>query len=175
MTASPSFDRQRIDRRTDRPGDRDRRRDEQELISLVGGAILAQFLQLENLAHGHPHDRDGDPVPGLVDALFALVRPYLAAPGVARQRRELGALDPLQGLEGKARRVAAGIAVPAPELLAALHLSGADDDVVAALHGDALLLCGLVEVLAGNAIAVVERVDALEARDVEEHAAADHL
>ena len=34
---------------------------------------------------------------------------------------------------------------------------------------------GVVEVLAGDAVAVVERVHALEARHVEEHAAADHL
>src|SRR4051812_11209950 len=102
MMAGPSFDRQRIDRRADRTGDRDGRRDEQKLIGLVGGAILAQFLQLENLAHGHPHDRNGDPVPGLVDALLALVRAHLATPCIGRERGKLGALDPLQSLEGEA-------------------------------------------------------------------------
>src|SRR4029079_12475573 len=109
------------------------------------------------------------------DALLALVRPHLAAPSVARERCELGPLDPLQGLEGEARRVAARIAVPAPELLAALHHAGADDDVVATLHRDALLLRRLVEVLAGDAVAVVERIQALEARHIEQYAAADHL
>src|SRR6186713_3384185 len=110
MTASPSLDRQRIDRRADRAGDRDRRGDEQEFVSLVGGAIVAQLLQLENLAHGHAHDRDGDPVPGLVDTLLALVRADFAAPGVGGERRQFRALDPFQGLEGEARRVAARIA-----------------------------------------------------------------
>src|SRR5262249_30020757 len=132
-------------------------------------------LELEDLAHGHAHDRDRDPVPRLVDAFLALVRADLAAPGVARQRCELGALDPVERLEREARRVAARIAVPAADLLAALHLSGAHDDVVAALDVDALLLRGVVEILAGDAVAVLERLDALEARDVEQHAATDHL
>src|ERR1051325_1265298 len=150
------LDRQGIDRRADAAGDRDRGRDEQELVGLVGGAVLAELLQLEDLAHGHAHDRDGDPVPGLVDAVLALVRPHLAAPGVGGERRKLGALDPLQGLEGEARRVAARIAVPAAELLAALHLAGAHDHVIAALELDLLRLGAIVEVLAGDAIAVVE-------------------
>src|SRR5579872_5559187 len=58
MTAARSLDRQRIDRRTDRAGDGDRRRDEHEFIHLVGGAIVCEFLEVEYLAHGHAHDRD---------------------------------------------------------------------------------------------------------------------
>jgi len=38
-----------------------------------------------------------------------------------------------------------------------------------------LRLGAVVEVLAGDAVAVVEAIDALESRHVEEHAAADHL
>src|SRR3984957_1669269 len=136
------FDRQRIGRRADRASDRDRRRDEHELVDAVGGAILGEVFERENLAHGHAHDRDGDPVPRLVDAAFGVVRPHLAAPGVAGQRRELGLGDELQRLESKARRVAAGIAVPATGLETALHLPGAHDDVVAALACGVLLLRG---------------------------------
>src|SRR6185503_9401592 len=66
-----SFDRQRIDRRANRAGNRDCRRDEQEFVSLVGGAVVGQLLELEDLAHGHAHDRDRDPVPGLIDAFVA--------------------------------------------------------------------------------------------------------
>src|SRR6185437_13283906 len=77
------LDRQRIDRRADCAGDRNRRRDEQEFIDLVGGAVVRELLELEDLAHGHPHDRDRDPVPGLVDAVLAFVWTHLAAPGVA--------------------------------------------------------------------------------------------
>src|ERR1035437_1881995 len=59
MTASPSFDRQRIDRRADRAGDRNGRRHEHELVDLVGGAIVGELLEIEDLAHGHAHDQIG--------------------------------------------------------------------------------------------------------------------
>src|SRR5467141_4121924 len=145
----PSLDPEWIGRRAYRAGDRDRRRDEHELVDLVGQAVLGQILEIEYLAHGHAHDRDGDPVPGLVDAAFGVVRPHLAAPSVARKRGQLGARDPLERLEGKAGRVAAGIAVPAAGLETTLHLAGPHDDVVTALDGHALRFCGVVEVLAG--------------------------
>ena len=95
---------------------------------------------------------------------FGLVRTHLAAPGVAGERGELGARHPFERLEGKAGRVAAGIAVPASGLEAALHLAGAHDHVVAALDGDALRLRGVVEILAGDAVAVLERLLAQRAR-----------
>src|SRR5664279_5007776 len=151
MTASRSLDRQRVDRRADRAGDRDRRRHEHELVDLVGGAIVGELLEIEDLAHGHAHDRDRDPMPGLVDALLALVRAHLAAPGIAGKRRQFGALDPFQRLEGEARRVAARIAVPAAGLDAAFHLAGAHDHVIAALERDALLFRRLVEIGTGHA------------------------
>src|SRR4029077_2073470 len=153
----------------------DRWRNEHELVDLVGGAVLGEILEVEDLAHGHAHDRDGDPVPGLVDAAFGVVRTHLAAPGVARQRRKLGFRHPFQRLEGEAGRVAAGVTVPAPDLEATLHLSGAHDHVVAALDRHALRLGGVVEILAGDAIAVLEALLAHRARDVEEHAAPHHL
>src|SRR5262249_30677406 len=160
---------------SDRAGDRDRRCDEHELVNLVGSAIVSEILQVENLAHGHAHDRDRDPVPGLVDAAFGVVRPHLAAPGVACERRKLGASHPFERLEGKARRVSAGITVPAPDLEAALHLAGAHHHVVAALDGHPLRFGGVVEILAGDAVPVLEPFLAERARDVEEDAAAYHL
>src|SRR5215813_13390327 len=169
------LDRQWIHRAPDRAGDRDRGCDEHEHVDLVGRAVVGELLEIEDLAHGHAHDRDGDPVPRLIDAGLGLVGAHLAAPRIRRERGELDPLDPFQCLEREAGRVAARIAVPAARLLAALHLPGAHDHVVAALHRDALLLRGLVEVRAGDAVAVLERVDALVARDVEQHAAADHL
>src|SRR3954462_4342560 len=142
-----SFDGERIDRRADRAGDRDRRRDEQEFVGLVGGAVVGKLLELEDLAHGHAHDRDGDPVPRLIDALLALVRPHFAAPGVGGERGKLDLLDEIERLETKARRVATRIAVPASGLLAALHHAGAHDDVVAALERDVLFFRRAVEVV----------------------------
>src|SRR5664279_4649923 len=176
MIRAPTlFDRQRVDRRADRAGDRNGRRHEHELVDFVDGAIIRDSLEIEDLSHGHAHDRDGDPVPGLVDALLALVGPHFAAPGVAGKRRQFGAIDPFQRFEREAGRVAARIAVPASSLDAAFHLAGAHDHVIAALERDALLFCRLVEVDAGHAVAVIERFHALEARHVEQHAAADHL
>src|SRR5262249_8047968 len=74
-----------------------------------------------------------------------------------------------------ARCVSAGITVPAPDLEAALHLASAHDHVVAALDGHALRLGGVVEVLAGDAVPIVERLLAESARDVEQNTAAHHL
>src|SRR5205814_317139 len=66
-------------------------------------------------------------------------------------------------------------AVPALGGEAALHLAGAHDEIVAALERDALLLGGIVEIGAGDAVTVAKRFLAECARDVEEHTAADHL
>src|SRR2546423_15698543 len=115
------LDGERIGGRSHRARDRDRRRDEQELVHLVCSAVFGEFLHVEDLAHGHAHHRDRDPVPGLVDSWLGLVRPHLAAPVLGSERRELRALDPLEGLEREARRVSARIAVPAPGLELGLH------------------------------------------------------
>ena len=114
-------------------------------------------------------------MPGLVDAAFGVVRPYLASPGVACERREFGACHPFEGVERKARCISARIAVPAPDLEAALHLAGAHDDVVAALDGHPLRFGCAVEILAGDTVTILERLLAERARDVEEDAAAHHL
>jgi hypothetical protein len=113
-------------------------------------------------------------VPGLVDAGLGLVGPHLAAPGVARERGKLGALDPLECFEREAGRVAAGIAVPAARVELGLHLPRANDDEVAAPDFDALALRRGIEVGAGDAIAVFQHLPAEGARHVEENAAADH-
>jgi hypothetical protein len=142
---------------------------------LMASGLVGELLDMEDLAHGHPHDGNGDPVPGLVDAALGIVRPDLAAPGVARERRELRARDPIERLESEAGGVAAGIAIPAAGLETALHLSGAHDHVVPALDGHALRPRGIVEILARDAVSVLERLLAARARHIEQDAAADHL
>src|SRR5262249_10973004 len=139
------------------------------------GAVLSELLDVEDLAHGHAHHGDRDPVPGLVDAGLRLVGTHLRAPGVGGERGELRTLHPLQGLEGHARRVAAGVAVPAAAGEALLELPGAHNDVVAAFQLDVLLLGGHVEVSAGDTVAVLQALLAQRARYVEEHAAPHHL
>src|SRR5262249_60299337 len=97
-------------------------------------------------------------MPGLVDAAFGVVRPHLAAPGVAGERGKLGARHPFERLEGEAGRVPARIAVPAAGLEAALHLAGAHDHVIAAVDGHLLSLGGAGEIVTGDALALIESV-----------------
>ena len=52
-------------------------------------------------------------MPRLVDARLSFVGPYLAAPGVARERCKLGTVDPFERLEGEPRRIVPGIPLPA--------------------------------------------------------------
>src|SRR4051794_10368396 len=81
MTSSKSFDRLRIDRRPRSAGNDQRRTGEEELVDLVRGAILGEFLEIEDLAHAQTHRGDYHPVPGLVGVL-GLVPAHLAAPSV---------------------------------------------------------------------------------------------
>ena len=105
----------------------------------------------------------------------AFVRTHLDAPGVGADRRDLLVLAPVAILELDARRIAAGIAAPFAFGVAAFHLAGAHDDEIALADLDILLLGALVEFVVGNAFAVLQPVDAAEARNVQKHAAADHL
>src|SRR5690606_13785142 len=100
---------------------------------------------------------------------------HLHAPGVGADRGDLLVLAPVAILEFHAGRVAAGIAAPFAFRQAAFHLAGADDDEIALADFDILILGALVEFVVGNAFAVLEPVDPAMARDVEQHAAADHL
>src|SRR5262249_27062424 len=70
---------------------------------------------------------------------------------------------------------AAGIAIPTSGLLATLHHAGAHNDIIAALELDLLLLCRLVKIVIGDAITIIERVDALVARDIKKNTTADHF
>src|SRR5260370_36544051 len=124
-------------------------------------------------AHWWPHRGDPPPVPGLVD-LGGFVGPHLDAPGIGADRRDLLFLAPVAILELDARRVAARIAAPFARLQAALHLPGAKNHEVAAADFHVLRLRGLVELVVGYAVAVLEIIDAFLARDVEQHAAPDH-
>src|SRR5262249_11839097 len=97
------------------------------------------------------------------------------APGIRADGRNLFVLAPITILELDAGRVAAGVTAPFLLVEAALHLSGANDDEVAAADLDPLLLGALVALVGGNAFAVLEPLDAAETRDVEQHASPYHL
>src|SRR4051794_16914927 len=115
-----SFDRLRIDRAAGAAGDNERRTAEEELVDLVLGAILGEFLEIENLAHAQPQRGDHDPVPRLV-CVLGLVRAYLAAPGVGVDRGDLFLAAPVTVLEFPARGIAARVTAPVVLGVAALH------------------------------------------------------
>src|ERR1700730_968968 len=167
------LDRLRVDRRAGAAGDYQRRAAEEEFVDSVGGAIVGQVLEIEHLAHGQAHGGNDHPVPGLV-GLGGIIGPHLDPPGVGADRGDLLFLAPVAVLELHAGRVAARKASPLLFLEAALHLTGAEDDEIAAANLDVLRLGALVEIVVGYSVAVLEMRDALEAGDVEQHAAPDH-
>src|ERR1700731_3883043 len=169
-----SFYRLRVDRRAGAAGDDQRRAAEEEFVDAVLVAILGELLEIENLAHAQPHGRNHHPVPRLV-GFRGLVRPHLDAPGVGADRRDLFLLTPVAILEFDARRITASITAPLLFADAALHLPGTDYDEVAAANGDVLILGAFVEFVVGDAFAVGHPFHAAKARDVEQHAAADHF
>ena len=114
-------------------------------------------------------------MPGLEDVRPARVGSHLDPPGVAADRRDLLAVDPVERLERQARRVAAGVAAPVVAREPILHLTGADDHEVGAPHADALRPRRAVEVGDRDAVAVGQERDALPAGHVEQHAAPHHL
>src|SRR5690349_14991929 len=174
MTATRSFHRLWVYRRAGAAGDDERRAAEEELVDAVLLAVVGKLLEVEDLAHAQAHGRDHHPVPRLV-RLGGLVRPHLDAPGIGADRRDLLVLAPVAVLELDPRRIAARVAAPRSLRQAALHLAGADDDEIGAPDFDILRPRAFVELLVGDALAVLEPGDAPEARDVEQHAAPDHL
>src|SRR6186997_1291124 len=151
MTPTASLDRLRIDRAPGPARNDQRRAAEEELVDLVLGAVLGELLEIEDLAHAQAHRRDHHPVPRLVRVL-GLVRAHLAAPGVGADRGDLFLVAPVAVLEPDARRIAAPFAF----LQAALHLPGAHDHEIRAADADALLLGAGVELVVGNAFAVLQ-------------------
>src|SRR5262245_66159871 len=113
-------------------------------------------------------------MPGLVHVL-GLVRPHLDAPGVRAHARHLLGMEPITALEFEAGGVAARVAAPFATLLAGLHLSRAHDHEVALADRDPLRLGAGVEVIVGNAFAILEAVDALVARNIEHNTTAEQL
>ena len=108
----------------------ERRRAEEELIDPVIRAVGTKRGGVEDLPHRKSHSRDHHPVPGLV-CFRSLIRSHLDAPRIGADRCNLPLMTPIAVLELHARRVAAGVPAPLPNLAAALHLTGTDDHEVA--------------------------------------------
>src|SRR5437870_3557322 len=172
--ARPLLDRLWVDRRSGAPGDHQRWRAEKELVDAVGGAVLGELLQIENLAVHDPDRRDRDPVPGLEDVGPGRVGAYLDPPGVAADRGDLLGVDPVQGLEGQAGRIAARVAAPLVPGQAILQLAGPDDHEIGAPDADPLRSGRAVEVGGRDRVAVREIRDAFVSSHVEQHAPAHH-
>src|SRR5687768_7277492 len=134
----------RIDRRADRPGDRQRRAAEHEFVDLVARAVVREVLQVEDFAHRNADHGYYDPVPRL-ERFGAFIRPHFAAPGIEADSGDLLLVDPLAGLEAQPGSVAGGIGAPVVLRETMLHLPGAHDHEVAAPDLDALRLGARVE------------------------------
>src|SRR5262249_2079254 len=106
---------------------------------------------------------------------LSVVRADLDPPGVAADARDLPAMDPVQRLEGQARRGTARIATPLALPQVILHLSRADDHEVGASYLAALGARGPLAAGDLDAITGVETVDARVAGHIEQHAPDDHL
>src|SRR5213594_1391839 len=78
--AEALLDRLGIDRRAGPAGDHQRRRAEEELVDAVGGAVLGELLQIEDLTVHDPDRGDRDPVPGLEDIGPGVVGTHLDPP-----------------------------------------------------------------------------------------------
>jgi hypothetical protein len=104
-----------------------------------------------------------------------LIWPDLAAPGVGADRGDILVLKPVAGFERQAGRIAGSVSVPVLLGEAALLMASAHDDKVALANLDALSVGAGVELGRADGVAVRQGVEALEASDVEQDAAADHL
>src|SRR4030095_11725260 len=168
------LDGERIGRRADCTRDRQRRRDEQEFVALVLGAVVRKRREIENLAYRQAHYGDGDPVPGLV-GILCFVGAHLGTPGVGGDAGDLPLVQPIDGLEGQAGRVAAGIAVPALARQAARYVSRVYHQIVAAAHAYVLFLLGVVEYLIRDGEPVGQPLLSHGAGDVKQYSPAHHL
>src|SRR6185437_11969514 len=168
------FYRLRVDRRTCSAGDDQRRAAEKEFIDAVLLAVLCEFLEIKDFAHAQAHGGDHDPVPRLV-CFGGFVGAYFHAPSIGTNGGNLFFLTPVAVLELDTWRIAAGVTAPILLGEAAFHLSGADYDKVAAADRNILILGAFVEFIVRNALTVLHPFHAAEARDVQQHAAADHL
>src|SRR5205823_13019273 len=105
-------------------------------------------------------------------AVGELVGPDLVAPGVGGDRGDLFLGDPGDRIEAEAGRRAARIGAPAvPQ--AAAHVSRADQQDAAGLDPDVAHGGGGLQVADGDRVAVLQRIETLRPRKVEEDAAAD--
>src|ERR1700722_19513041 len=173
-TLTRLLDRLGIDWGTGAAGEVQRGRREEELVDAVGGAVFGEFLQIEDLTHRDADRRDHHPVPGLV-RLAGFVGSDFATPSIAADRRDVLVLQPETSFERKTRGWAAGVARPVARRETPFLMPGPDVHEIAFTDLDALCLGAVVEIGDGDGITIVERRNALEARDVEQHASSDHL
>ena len=96
------------------------------------------------------------------------------AVAVGKERSDLALVHPRDRVDVQAGLALAGVAVvPGAELAAAAVVPGAEDEDVALLEAHALGALGLFELRAPDGLARLEVGNAAQARDVEQHAAAD--
>src|ERR1700682_4321210 len=169
-----SLDCLRIDWRSGSARQMQRRCRKEELVDSVGRAILGELLQIKYLTHGNPDRWNDDPMPGLI-SFVGFVGTHLAAPGIRTDRGDILFAKPVAGFKCEARSVAARISAPILPCQAAFLMTGTNQNEIAFADFDTLRRRTGVEVGYRYRISVVERLNALETCNIEQHTASDHL
>ncbi len=84
-------------------------------------------------------------------------------------------MDPIYRFESEARRITTAITTPVAAVQAISHLTGINNDKITAPDFNALGFGRSVEIINGDAIAIGQAVFLFVARDIKQHAAANHF
>src|SRR5437899_1648703 len=160
-----------VDRRAHGARDGQRRGHEHELVDAVGRAVGAERLEVEDLADQQAHVDHHHQVERL-EGVRQLVGPHLGAPRVGRDAGDRFLVEPRRGVERQPRRIARRKRAPALLAHPPADVARPDQDDVAGLDRHPLLCRARLEILDVDGLARPHRVHALEARHVEQHAAA---
>ena len=154
---------------------------EQERRASRVGARDRQLLEVPVLALDHAHVTQLDHVHReAVRPVLLRGRERLVGVGVGERSGDVVAVQPLDRVHREARQpelVAERVAVAITRAVVP-HLAGPQQDHIARLDGDAGRVARLVEVVAGDRVAgphLVEPLDALESRQVDQHTAGDDV
>ena len=131
---------------------------EHELIRPVGGAILGQGVEIEDLAEPQAHVDDEDDVQGL-GYVGRLVGPNLETPGVAGDSGDVPFGHPGDAVEAQTRCISTGIVAPCAFGPGRGHGTGADEDEVAGANTQPCVLLRSLQVSRSDGVARLEPID----------------
>ncbi len=83
-------------------------------------------------------------MPGLIGAIDRFVRAHFDAPSIRTNARDFLLINPIYSFECQAWRITAAIAAPLAAVQAIYHLTGVNNNKVAALNFNALRFSGAI-------------------------------